>query len=87
MSLNTSQVKAIAKTIYKKFPELSGADPTITRQAVPQAKSIGPQQPTTERYLLTFSTKTSLPNGQYINRIVRVVAGPHGKVIKISTSR
>jgi hypothetical protein len=82
MGLSTSQVDAIARQIYRQFPEIKGVQPSVQNQ--PAAKNGGASG---SRFLLTFKGRGQGPGGQSILRIVRVVADERGKVLKISTSR
>ena len=82
MALSSAQIDSIASQIYRQFPEVREARPSVQNQP-------GPKGPTgaDNRYLLTFKGRGQGPGGQTINRIVRVVADARGKVVKISTSR
>ena len=82
MALSSAQIDSIASQIYRQFPEVREARPSV--QSQPGAK--GPTGGD-NRYLLTFKGRGQGPGGQTINRIVRVVADARGKVVKISTSR
>jgi hypothetical protein len=82
MSLSPAQIDAIARQVYRQFPEVQEARPQV--QSQPGAKSSGANG---SRFLLTFKGKGQGPGGQSIVRIVRVVADERGKVLKISTSR
>ena len=83
MSLSSSQIDAIARQVYRQFPEIKEARPAVQNQ--PGAKT--PGAPGGSRFVLTFKGKGQGPGGQSILRIVRVVADERGKVLKISTSR
>jgi hypothetical protein len=74
-----SAIDKVTKKIKKQFPEMSGVRPTVKSQKSP---SRGESQ-----YLLTYKGKAILPGGRTLNRIVRVVADPAGRVLRISTSR
>ena len=82
MSLSPSQIDAIARQVYRQFPEVRDARPQVQNQA--GAKTPGMDS---SRFVLTFKGKGQGPGGQSIVRIVRVVADDRGKVLKISTSR
>ncbi len=82
MALSPSQIDTIARQVYRQFPEVKDARPSVQNQAV--AKEPGRSA---SRYLLTFKGRGQGPGGQSIPRIVRVVADERGKVVKMSTSR
>jgi len=82
MSLSPAQIDAIARQVYRQFPEIKEARPLVQNQA--GAKTPGADG---SRFVLTFKGKGQSPGGQSILRIVRVVADERGKVLKISTSR
>jgi len=82
MSLSPTQIDAIARQVYRQFPEIKDARPQVQDQAA--AKAVGADG---SRFVLTFKGKGQGPGGQSILRIVRVVADERGKVLKISTSR
>ena len=82
MSLSASQIEAIAKQVYRQFPEVKDARPAVQNQA--GAKAIGAAA---ERFVLTFRGRGQGPGGKSIARIVRVVADDGGKILKMSTSR
>ena len=71
-------IKKIAKKVSRQFPEMQGVRPTVRRQSTPNND---PQ------FLLTFKGEANLPGGRTMKRIVRVVADPKGKVLRMSTSR
>ncbi len=83
MALSTAQIESIASQVYRQFPEVKDARPSVQSQVAAKA----PGSSTDSRYLLTFKGRGQGPGGQTINRIVRVVADARGKVVKISTSR
>ncbi len=83
MPLNSSQIDAISRQVYRQFPEIRDTRPMVQSQA--GAKTAGPNS--REQYLLTFRGSGLGPGGRTIGRIVRVVADERGKVLKVSTSR
>lgn len=85
MALSPTQIDSIARQVYRQFPEMRDARPSVQNQPVASAKSAGGAG--AGRYLLTFRGRGQGPGGQTIQRIVRVVADDRGKVVKISTSR
>ena len=82
MSLSSTQIDAIARQVYRQFPEVKDARPAVQTQ--PAAKVAGAGS---NRFVLTFKGRGQGPGGQTIVRIVRVVADERGKVLKVSTSR
>ena len=82
--MDTKTLKSIVEQIHRRFPDVSGAQPKVTRQSgASQAKS-GPT------YLLTFhSTNRTSASAQSktISRWVRVVVTEQGKIMKVTTSR
>jgi hypothetical protein len=82
MALTSLQIETITRQVYRQFPEVRDARPTVQNQqgAKAPASAAG-------RYLLTYRGRGAGPSGQTILRIVRVVADDRGKVLKISTSR
>ncbi len=82
MALSSAQIDSIASQIYRQFPEVREARPSVQNQPGAKGPTGGDN-----RYLLTFKGRGQGPGGQTINRIVRVVADARGKVVKISTSR
>ncbi len=79
--MNDSQLKSISSQVSRKFPEVSGVQPSVKRQASSKSKS----SPST--YLITYRGKSKAADGKSITRIVRVTANDNGKIIKITTSR
>lgn len=71
-------IKKITKKVSRQFPEMQGVRPTVRRQSTPNNG---------QQFLLTFKGEANLPGGRTMKRIVRVVADPKGKVLRMSTSR
>lgn len=82
MSLSPAQIDSIARQVYRQFPEIKDARPSVQNQ--PAAKTLGAAS---GQFVLTFKGQGQGPGGKAIPRIVRVVADARGKVLKISTSR
>jgi hypothetical protein len=82
MSLSPAQIDSIARQVYRQFPEVKDARPSVQNQAVAKTPGAAGGQ-----FLLTFKGQGQGPGGKTIPRIVRVVADARGKVIKMSTSR
>lgn len=79
MPLNPTQLQAITRQVYQKFPDLKGISPQVQSQSAPGAKAVG----AAEQYLVVFKGRTL----QHIVRVVRVTADSKGRVLKMSTSR
>jgi len=71
-------ISEINKKVTRQFPELSGARPTVSRQAVPNGSF---------HYLLIYRGTVNLPGGRSMKRIVRVTTDDRGRILRISTSR
>lgn len=69
----------ITNKVSKRFPEVVSSRPTIKERSGPNQKGV--------QYELTFKGKVNIPGGRTIHRIVRVVADPKGKIIRMSTSK
>jgi hypothetical protein len=72
-------VDKITKRVYNQFPELKGSRPKIN-----QAKGLTTHQ---TNFVLTYNIISKDIRGNKIPRLVRVVADPNGKILKMSTSR
>jgi hypothetical protein len=72
--MESSAISHVSQSVYRQFPELRGAHPTVHSQ--PGGK-----------YLLTFSGKVQTSDGKSLTRTVRVTADEKGSVLKLSTSR
>ncbi len=83
MALSATQIDSISRQVYRQFPEIRDARPSVHNQAGAKSAGIGGSN----QYVLTFRGAGRGPGGRTINRIVRVVADDRGKVLKVSTSR
>jgi hypothetical protein len=72
MPLDSSTLEKIGQRVFRDYPEMRGARPSVS--------SAGPP------YTLVYKAKVRTPAGE-MSRIVRVTADEHGRVIKISTSK
>ena len=84
--MDPKALENITKQIHSRFPEVAGKKPTVRKQPQPNSKKRR-GSPDNQNYLLTFKGKAKGPGGQDIQRLVRVVASPSGKIIKITTSK
>ena len=88
MSLTTSQLDAIARQVYRQFPEVRGERPAVQRQAMPDAAKTGRQADAAkDRYVVTFKSGRKTADGRTLVRIVRATADERGRILKISTSK
>lgn len=72
--MNAQSKSSVCNAVYRQFPELRGANPTV--KDLPG-----------EKYQLIFHGKAKTENGKSLPRTVRVVADENGKILKLSTSR
>jgi len=86
MSLSSGNIKTISVRVYKKFPELKGVSPSVSKQSIPNTKTSS-KAIQNYRYLLTYKGVAAMPGGYMMNRIVRVVANHKGKVLKMALSK
>ena len=75
--MDQRMIDKVSKTVYRKFPELSGSSPRVN-----QSKS-----PLNEEYVLVYKAHTTGIRGTKMPRSVRVVVSSKGKIRRISTSR
>ncbi len=83
--MDPKTIHKISTQVYRQFPEIAGVQPKVRLR--PASAKPASQNGKTETYLLTFQGKASLASGKSMPRLVRVVATPQGKILKISTSR
>jgi len=72
--MDSSAVDQVCQSVYRQFPELRGAHPSVRNQAGGQ-------------FLLIFSGQAKAADGKTISRTVRVTANEKGSIVKLSTSR
>jgi hypothetical protein len=72
MSIESSAVEKISQRVFREYPEMRGARPSITSGD--------------KRCTLIYKARVQTPAGP-MARVVRVVADEHGRVIRISTSK
>ena len=75
--LSKSQIDAICKRVYKRYPELRGTRPRVKSQGANG----------NERFQLLFKSRIALDDGASMPVTVRAVANASGRVIKMSSSR
>jgi len=85
--MDPKAVESITQHIHSRFPEVAGVKPTVRKQPKPDSKKRPFGGADKQNYLLTFKGKARGPGGQNIQRLVRVVASPSGKIVKITTSK
>lgn len=71
---NRQSLADICDQVYRRFPEVAGAQPRVQEQPG-------------DHLLLIFHGSGKAADGRAIPRTVRVVVSPVGKIEKISTSR
>ena len=86
MTLRSGNVKSISANVYRKFPELKGVIPSVTKQSIPNTKTLSKPNHTST-YLLTYKGVVSMPGGHTMHKIVRVVANNKGQVLKMTLSK
>jgi type IV secretory pathway VirJ component len=72
MSLDSSAVEKINQRVYREYPEMRGARPSVTSSG--------------KGYTLVYKATAQTPAGP-IARVVRVVTDERGKVSRLSTSK
>jgi len=72
--MNAQSKSSVCNAVYRQFPELRGANPTV--KELPG-----------DKYQLIFHGKAKTENGKTPPRTVRVVADETAKILKLSTSR
>ena len=84
--LAEDKIAAIARQVYRRFPEMRAVRPTVRLQVRPgssSAKSLSE----VPHFVLTFKGKAPPPGKPAINCVVRVVADSAGHILKISSTR
>jgi hypothetical protein len=76
-TLSKSQVDAICKQVYRRFPELRGTRPRVSAEG----------RNGRERYVLSFKGTVRASDGASLRVSVRAVADANGRVIKMTSSR
>lgn len=77
--MDAKKVDSVSKQVIHTYPEMRGCEPSVKRQANPADGA--------DTFVLTYRGKARLPNGKTLNRIVRVVADPKGRILRISSSK
>lgn len=72
--MNPQVLSNVCKQVYQKFPEVSGSLPKV--QTRPEGN-----------LSLVFTSTAKAADGHLIPRMVRVVASPDGKILRMTTSR
>jgi hypothetical protein len=87
MSLTSAQVEAVARQVYRQYPEVQGQKPSVQRQSAAAASKNGRTGGQSGGYVVTFKASRRTPDGRTLTRIVRATTDERGKVLKISTSK
>ena len=72
--MNQQMLSMICTQVYRRFPEVLGSQPKLQTRPDNQV-------------LLVFRGSSKTNDGHSISHVVRVVASPDGKIIKMTTSR
>ena len=72
MTIEHSAVEKITQRVYRDYPEMRGARPSVT--------------PGGKHNTLVYKARVQTPAGP-MARIVRVVADENGRIVRISTSK
>jgi hypothetical protein len=72
MTIDTSAVEKISQRVYREYPEMRGARPSVSQGG--------------DRTTLIYKASVQTPAGP-MARVVRVVADGHGRIVRISTSK
>ena len=72
MPIESSAVEKISQRVYREYPEMRGARPSVT--------------PSGNGFTLVYKATAQTPAGP-IARVVRVVTDERGKVTRMSTSK
>lgn len=75
--MDRDAIARVTREVVRTYPEMEGVSPTVRRET----------QAPQEQYTLTYKGKVALPGGRQLNRIVRATADPHGRIVRLSTSR
>lgn len=81
--MDKETVKEITEQVAQRFPEMEEIEPKIKQRPAP--KNRVPKDP--PHILLLYKTQGYGPEGEIFPRVVRVVATPQGKIIKMTTSK
>lgn len=85
--MDPKALDSITKHVHSRFPEVAGVKPTVRKQPKPDSSKRPFSGKDKQNYLLTFKGTARGPGGQNIQRLVRVIASPSGKIVKITTSK
>ncbi|MBN1438356.1 MAG: hypothetical protein JW929_03015 [Anaerolineales bacterium] len=72
MGIEPSVVEAVNKRVYREYPEMRGARPSVSQAG--------------NRCTLVYKAQVKTPAGP-MARVVRVVADEKGRILRISTSK
>jgi hypothetical protein len=72
--MDSHSIDQVCKSVYQRFPDLKGSSPSV-------------QPYNGDKFLLVFASSAKTADGHTIRQTIRVVAGPDGKIIKLTTSR
>lgn len=72
--MNRQVISSICSQVYRRFPQVAGASPQV-------------QDRPNDQVLLIFRGTSKTADGRALSHTVRVVAGPDGKIIKMTSSK
>ncbi len=75
--MDSKAVRRVTAEVCRRFPEMKGCRPGVKRRRNGKG----------EQFELTYKGAVSLPGGRKMTRVVRVVATPEGRVMRMSTSK
>lgn len=87
-SLDPKIIKKVSEQVYRRFPEIAGAKPSIKNQpAGKNKKYTAKNEDGFTNYLLTYRGSVNVGEGKKMGRWVRVVVDNRGAILKMTTSR
>lgn len=72
--MKAEAIRKVNEKVARRYPKLLGVSPKVSAHP-------------TDSYLLIYSYRDALPNGNSICHTIRVVADEDGKISKMSSSR
>jgi hypothetical protein len=72
MAIENSTVEKISQRVYREYPEMRGARPSVSQAG--------------DRCTLIYKASVRTPAGP-MARVVRVVADERGRIVRMSTSK
>ena len=85
--LDDRHVAKAKRLVSEKFPEMSGAKPSVSEKRSQSKRPGKGDQAVKTRYVLTFEKNVSLPGGSELKRLVRVTMDDAGEVLRLTSSK